>query len=133
MLELDNGQKLSAQALDELWEATSPKVELSDSMRREFFAVQGAGPLFYDNKRSYHRYYMRGKAILKRGTLLIGTYTKDVSRQGVAFLSPVPLLPKERVKLRVTAAELGLEVTRCRRLLPACFECGAKFALDRQQ
>ena len=72
---------------------------------------------------------MRGKAVLKRGESLHGTYTKDVSRQGVGFLSPVPLLPKERVKLRVAATELSLEVTRCRRVDPGCFECGARFAM----
>lgn len=125
MLDLDHGQKL----MDDLWEATTSKVELPDSLKQSYFGAQGAASVFHDNKRSYHRYYMRGKAVLKRGKSMIGTYTKDVSRQGVAFLSPVPLLPKERVKLRVPAAELNLEVTRCRRLEPNCFECGAKFAL----
>jgi len=127
MLELDHGQKL----MDDLWDATTTKVELSDSLKQKFFQAQGPGPVHHDNKRSYHRYHMRGKAVLKRGQSMIGTYTKDVSRQGVAFLSPVPLLPKERVKLRVPAAELSLEVTRYRRLEPNCFECGAKFALQR--
>jgi hypothetical protein len=125
MLEIDHGQKL----MEDLWEATTTKVDLPDSLRKQFFVAPGPEPTHYDNKRSYHRYYMRGKAVLKRGTSMIGTYTKDLSRQGVAFLSPVPLLPKERVKLRVPAAELSLEVTRCRRLQPNCFECGAKFAL----
>jgi hypothetical protein len=125
MLELDHGQKI----MNDLWEATPSKVNLPESIQPEFFRVQGPVPLFHDNRRSYHRYYMRGKAVLKRGDSLIGTFTKDVSRQGVAFLSPVPLMPKERVKLRVPAAELNLEVTRCRRLDPKCFECGAKFAL----
>ena len=125
MLEFDNGQKL----MNDLWEATPAKVELPDSMRPSFFSAQGPAPLFHDNRRSFHRYFMRGKAVLKRGPSMIGTYTKDVSRQGVAFLSPVALLPKERVKLRVPATELSLEVTRCRRLDPKCFECGARFAL----
>ena len=125
MLEFDNGQKL----MNDLWEATPAKVDLPDSLRSAYFSAQGPEPLFHDNRRSYHRYYMRGKAVLKRGPSMIGTYTKDVSRQGVAFLSPVALLPKERVKLRVPATELSLEVTRCRRLEPKCFECGAKFAL----
>ena len=125
MLEIDHGRKL----MDDLWEATTPKVELPDSVKQAFFGAHGVAPVFPENKRSYHRYFMRGKAVLKRGTFLIGTYTKDVSRQGVAFFSPVPLLPKERVKLRVPAAELSLEVTRCRRVEPNCFECGAKFAL----
>ena len=125
MLEFDHGQKL----MDDLWEATPAKVELPDSMRPSYFSAQGPEPVFHDNRRSYHRYFMRGKAVLKRGPSMIGTYTKDVSRQGVAFLSPVALLPKERVKLRVPATELSLEVTRCRRLDPKCFECGARFAL----
>jgi hypothetical protein len=125
MLEFDHGQKL----MDDLWEATAAKVELPDSVRAAFFGAQGPGPLFHDNRRSFHRYFMRGKAVLKRGTSMIGTYTKDVSRQGVAFLSPVALLPKERVKLRIPTVELSLEVTRCRRIEPKCFECGARFAL----
>jgi hypothetical protein len=125
MLEFDNGQKL----MEDLWNATPAKVELPEALRPAYFRAQGPEPLFHDNRRSYHRYFMRGKAVLKRGTSLIGTYTKDVSRQGVAFLSPVALLPKERVHLRVPATELSLEVTRCRRLDPKCFECGARFAL----
>jgi hypothetical protein len=125
MLEFDNGQKL----MHDLWDSTATKVDLPASLRSAYFGAQGPAPLYHDNRRSFHRYYMRGKAVLKRGPSMIGTYTKDVSRQGVAFLSPVPLLPKERVKLRVPTAELLLEVTRCRRLDPKCFECGAKFAL----
>ena len=125
MLEFDNGKKL----MNDLWEATATKVELPDSLRPTYFGAQGPTPLYHDNRRSFHRYYMRGKAVLKRKASMIGTYTKDVSRQGVAFLSPVPLLPKERVKLCIPSAELNLEVTRCRRLNPHCFECGARFAL----
>jgi hypothetical protein len=125
MLEFDNGQKM----MDDLWSATSAKVDMPEAAKREFFAARGAEPVRHDNQRSYHRYFMRGKAVLKRGQTLLGTYTKDVSRQGIAFLSPVALLPKERVKLRMPAAELSLEVTRCRRIEKACYECGAKFAL----
>jgi hypothetical protein len=125
MLAIDNGQTL----MDELWDVTPSKVELPSSMKTGFFAAHGPAPLHFENKRIYHRYYMRTKAVLKRGKSVFGTYTKDVSRQGVAFLSPVALLPKERVKLRVPAAELTLEITRCRRIEPACYECGGRFAL----
>ena len=97
---------------------------------KEFFAPKGATPSYYDNKRTYHRYFMRGKAVLKRGTTMLGTYTKDVSRQGVGFLSPVQLMPKELVKLRLATTELSLEVARCRRLDQGCFDCGARFALE---
>ena len=126
MLEHDNGQNL----MDDLWEATPSKVQLSESLSKRFFAVQGATPIYYDNKRSYHRYFMRGKAVLKRGKAIFGTYTKDVSRQGVGFLSPVQLLPKEVVKLRLPTTELSLEIARCRRVDHGCFDCGARFALE---
>ena len=130
MLDVDHGQKL----MNVLWEATPAKVELPESIKSTFFQVHGRPePCFWDNKRSYHRYYMRSKAVLKRGPSLFGTYTKDVSRQGIGFFSPVALMPKEQVKLRVPAAELNLEVTRCRRVEAKCFECGAKFALSVNQ
>ena len=125
MLEHDNAQKL----MDELWEMTGTKVELPESHLKNFFGLQGPEPVYNANQRSYHRYYMRGKAVLKRGKTTFGTYTKDVSRQGVGFLSPVQLMPKERVQLRLPLAELGLEVARCRRIDKGCFECGARFAL----
>jgi len=125
MLEIDNGQAL----IEELWGQAATKVQLPESLRQKFFDVQGAMPLYHDNRRAYHRYFMRGKAVLKREQMVLATYTKDVSRQGIGFLSPVPLLPKERVKLQVATRELSLEVTRCRRVDPGCFECGAKFAL----
>jgi hypothetical protein len=125
MLEIDHGQKL----MDDLWQATTAKVELPEALKQEFFGAHGLESPFHDNRRSYHRHFMRGKAVLKRGTSLLGVYTKDVSRQGVAFLSPEALLPKERVKLRMPVAELSLEVTRCRRVAQNCFECGANFAL----
>ena len=126
MLEIDNGQKL----MDELWEMTVAKAQLSDSLGKDFFAARGPTPAYYDNQRSYHRHFMRGKAVLKRGKSMLGTYTKDVSRQGIGFLSPVQLLPKERVQLRLLTAELSLEVTRCRRVDHGCFDCGARFALE---
>jgi hypothetical protein len=127
MLEIDHGQE----PLEELWAAAATRVEMSDAMKTQFFSVAGGTPLFFDNRRTYHRYQMRGKAVLKRGEAMLGIFTKDVSRQGVAFLSPVPLLPKEPVRLRVPKAELNLEVTRCRRIDSACFECGAKFSLQK--
>ena len=125
MLEIDNGQKL----MDDLWAATAQRVELSDEEQQKFFAAKGAGPVSHANKRTYHRFYLRSRAVLKRNNTLLGTYTKDISRQGVGFLSPVPLKPKERVKLRVPTAELSLEITRCRRVDQSCFECGGRFAL----
>jgi hypothetical protein len=124
MLDLDHGQNL----MEDLWEMVETKVS-AHQLGKDFFAQNGAADARDENQRAYHRYFMRGKAILKRGNSLFGGFTKDVSRQGIGFLSPVQLLPKERVKLRLPVTELGLEVTRCRRIDKDCFDCGAKFVL----
>jgi PilZ domain len=126
MLGRDDEQKV----IDDLWESAAAKAQLPGALSRDFFDRRGPMTLHFENKRNYHRYYMRGKALLKRGDVLFGTYTKDVSRQGLGFLSPVQLMPKERVKLQLPTAELSLEVARCRRVDNACFECGARFALE---
>jgi hypothetical protein len=125
MLELGHEQRLVA----ELWDASEKKVSLPAAMEKQFFQSHGPTPSYYDNRRAYHRFFMRGKAVLTRGETRIGTFTKDVSRQGIGFLSPVQLLPKEHVRLRVPTAELNLQVARCRRVTDGCFDCGAKFAL----
>jgi hypothetical protein len=123
MLERSNGKEL----IEDVWESTSAKVRLPERLKEQFFVPRGPVPLFYDNKRSYHRYHARSKVLLKRGETTLGGYTVDLSRQGVGFLSPLPLLPQERVELCLPTVELSLEVTRCRRLDEACFICGARF------
>jgi hypothetical protein len=117
------------QLIEELWESAPTKVRLTDSLR-QFMEQHGAMPIYQDNRRAYHRYFMRGKAVVLRGDTTLAAYTKDVSRQGIGFLSPVQLLPKERVRLRVPNAQLSLEIARCRRVDQGCFECGARFALE---
>ncbi len=82
MLDVHNDELV----VGELWEAAPKKVTLSDSFRKAFFAPHGAMPMFHDNRRAYHRYFMRGKAVVLRGGITLAAYTKDVSRQGVGFL-----------------------------------------------
>jgi hypothetical protein len=126
MLGRDHDQKL----INRLWACATATAQLPEAMSKDFFAHRGPMESHFDNKRNYHRYYLRTKALVKRGQAVLGTYTKDVSRQGVGFLSPVQLLPKERVILHLPTAELSLEVARCRRVDQGCFECGARFALE---
>jgi hypothetical protein len=126
MLGRDYGEKL----IDRLWTCANATAQLPTAMSEDYFAHQGPMQLHFDNRRNYHRYYLRGKALLKRGKSVMGAYTKDVSRQGVGFLSPVQLLPKERIVIHLPTAELSLQVARCRRLDEACFECGGRFALE---
>lgn len=118
------------QLIEEMWESAPTKVRLTESLRQMFMEQHGAMPIYHDNRRAYHRYFMRGKAVVLRGDTTLAAYTKDVSRQGIGFLSPVQLLPKERVRLCLPKAQLSLEIARCRRVDQGCFECGARFALE---
>jgi hypothetical protein len=126
MLDINHDKQL----IDTLWESAASKVRLTESLQKLFFDPHGAMPLFHDNRRAYHRYFMRGKAVVLRGDATLAAYTKDVSRQGIGFLSPVQLMPKERVKLRLPTTQICLEIARCRRMDQGCFECGARFALE---
>lgn len=112
------------------WDATEVKVQLPAAVRVAFFDKKGPMPLYYENSRGYHRYFLRAKAVLKCGEVKFGSYTKDVSRQGIGLLSPVQLFPLDRVKLQLpNGSEMHLEITRCRRVDQGCFDCGARFAL----
>jgi hypothetical protein len=116
--------------MDDFWALTELQARLPEPAE-DFFAGQGPVRTHDDSKRRFHRFYFRGKALLYRQAAILGVYTKDVSRHGIAFLSPVQLLPKERVRLCVLgASRLQLEVSRCRRTGPQCFECGAMFVIS---
>jgi hypothetical protein len=125
MLEVSDDHEV----VNRLWETTPTKVQVPEPLRGDFFQRRGPMPVFPDNKRTYHRYFLRGKAVLIRRDAAIGTFTKDVSRHGVGFLSPVQLMPTERIELRVPTAKLTLEVARCRRISQGCFDCGGRFVL----
>jgi hypothetical protein len=67
---------------------------------------------------------------LTRKDAVVGGYTKDVSRQGIGFLSPVQLMPLEQIEVHLpNGARYRLEVARCQRIEAFCYDCGAKFVL----
>lgn len=106
----------------------------------EFLSKQGVVLSRNDDRRRYARLYYRKPASLALTTSLpafvrpdqeVSTYSCDLSRSGIAFLSACELYPREIVMLQVT--ELGwrqLRVVRCRRLASRCFEIGAEFVLS---
>ena len=124
------GRGHEQQLIADLWDLAEPKVEIPQPLADGFLASRGPVAAHFDDKRAFQRFFLRGKAVLKRRGAIMGAYTKDVSRQGVGFLSPVQLMPRERVQLSLPSAELHLEVSRCRRLDKDCFDCGARFALS---
>jgi hypothetical protein len=124
---LGHGHEL--RLMEELWEITDQKAELPAPLADGFFEQHGPMGIQYEDNRAFRRFFLRGKAIIKRDGEKLGAFTKDVSRQGVGFISPVQLMPMERVQLTLPSAELQLQVSRCCRLDHGCFDCGAKFAI----
>lgn len=57
-----------------------------------------------------------------------GIYPVSVSRGGMAFLHSEQLFPGEKFTVRISAEKTyEVEVARCRRIGPRCFEIGTKF------
>src|SRR4051794_12310508 len=125
MLDISDDQSLMNLA----WERVEQKAILPDEMK-DFFEHHGAVPSQAGCRRAYHRFYLRGKAIVQWKEVFLGVYTADASRQGLRFMCPVQLLPKERCRIRLPKTkEFQIEIVRCRRMGESCFEIGAMFVL----
>jgi hypothetical protein len=104
----------------------------------EFLAKRGLVPSQINDRRRYARMYYRRPSQLAldgnlpafpRDDLVLKTYSCDISRSGVAFLSDRELYPNETVRLVIDPlGEKRLCVVRCRRLGPRCFEVGSRFS-----
>lgn len=125
MLGLSDEQNLIAQA----WEKIERKARIPEGAG-DFFDRVGPMPARHGCRRAYQRFYVRGKAILRREETYLGVYTVDASRQGLCFLSPVQMFPKERCRIQLPKTkEFQIQIIRCRRIADDCYECGAMFAL----
>jgi hypothetical protein len=114
------------------WEQLERRTQLLCSWRK-YVRDNGAARICADSRRRFERIPLRAPAILYVAGEFSAAYAKDVSRTGVGFLSPVNLLPRQSVELQLMDGKiLRLRVTRCRRLGPACYECGTLFDLAKR-
>lgn len=125
MLDVSDEQDVIAEA----WAKVELKTNLPAELR-DFFDRVGPMPPQHSCRRAYQRFYIRGKAILRHKNAFLGVYSVDASRQGLCFLSPVQIFPKERCSIRLPKTkEFNVQVVRCRRIEEGCYECGAMFVL----
>ena len=106
----------------------------------DYFERRGLMPASIEEKRRFPRSYLRGVAALQhrqsfpalpRAEAWHAVYTKDVCRGGIGFLHRQPLYPKEQMNLAFPDGKSRIvEVVRCRRIQPRCFEIGAIFATE---
>lgn len=125
-------RRLTLSLIRTCWKNVPCAVNLAPDQEQAFIDQFGPVPTSSTSRRRFSRFYLRTRVLLWRENVLYGCFTKDVSRMGIAILSPIPLLPRERVCLRVPdGSELWLCVVRCRRITATCFECGATFIRQR--
>ena len=103
----------------------------------DFFSRHGMTPTCPNDRRRFRRVYFRGTASLEyrqsfpacpRSRARYRVCTKDLSRGGLAFLHSEQLFPRERMSIVLPDGKAhDIEVVRCRRIEPRCFEIGAVF------
>ena len=125
MLGLSDEHELIAVA----WDKIEIQARLPEGLR-DFFDHVGPMPPQHGCRRAYQRFYVRSKAVLRHKDALFGVYSVDASRQGLCFLSPIQLFPKERCHVRLPRTkEFQIQIVRCHRVDDRCYECGAMFVL----
>jgi hypothetical protein len=123
MLDLCHEQNVNVAEWDELELTARIPASMPD-----FFNRKGPTPCRVGCRRSYPRFYLRGKAILLCDNKRLGVYTVDASRKGIRFISPIQLLPKLHVWLQLPdVREFEVEIARCCRFEERCYDCGAIF------
>lgn len=99
----------------------------------DYFEQRGEVPSFPSDARSNQRlkvrthgamWFEKSLPMCPRQGKPIGVYTKDFSRHGIGFLSPVELYPEECVRLVLPTFWTRLRVMRARRITSHCYEIG---------
>lgn len=125
MLDVGNEAELSLAE----WQAVPSRAALPCSWA-EYVGREAGDRIRADSRRRYARAPMCGIGVLSVGSIQHAVFTKDISRMGVGFYSPVNLFPRTLVELRLSGGRrLRLSVVRCRRLAQKCYEIGALFEL----
>ena len=100
-----------------------------------YFDDRGEIASYANDERSNQRLKVRTHGVLAfdrtlpfcpRSKVPVGIYTRDFSKNGVGFLSPLQIYPAEQVRILLPTFWVELEVMRARRITSKCYELGAK-------
>jgi hypothetical protein len=109
------------------WQAIASRAELPCGWE-QYLADSGKVRTKPNSRRQHPRVGLRTIAIFWHAGEAHAAYTKDLSRIGIGFYSPIQLFPRDAVQLWLPGHSLyELRVRRCRLLKERCFECGATF------
>ena len=114
------------QLIESVWNSDAPAVELPAAWT-DFFNRAGAMDRYYDEKRRFHRYYLRARGALEVDGALHPIIVKDVSRVGVGFYSAAQWFPRDAGRVLLpTGRDFEIRVARCVRIQKNCYECGTR-------
>ncbi len=118
--------------LDAVLESLNWTIQLPARLT-DFFSVRGDSQIAEHEERKHIRIRARAKCVgffestlycMQRDAGYLPLYTADFSRGGCGFLSSIQIFPTERIRLMLPTFWLQLEIVRCRKLGPNCFEVG---------
>jgi hypothetical protein len=128
VLEIDYSTQLGTLIGSIDWDIELP-VEWSD-----YFEQRGEIASYADDERHNQRLKIRTHGVMWFDTSLpfrprsadpIGIYTRDFSRHGAGFLTPMEVYPEEQVRITLPTFWVQLHVVRARRITSKCYEIGA--------
>jgi hypothetical protein len=97
----------------------------------EYFVPRGPVSQVFDDRRRFPRYYYRGYAVLELKDHCFRIVTKDLARGGVGFYHHEQLFPLQEAGLWLPGeGRTHVRISRCLRIGPQCYECGATFLLE---
>jgi hypothetical protein len=108
-------------------------IELPENQPR-FFQESGPSAGIEGDQRRAPRLIIRARCIMipesplpafPRSSEPQGVYTSDISRYGLAIITPVQLFPEEQIRIILPTFWMQLVVARNRRLGDHCFQIGA--------
>ncbi len=128
MLDIDYSEQLERITSSINW-----SIQLPDRLK-DFFAVSGDSGTVYSDDRKQVRirartpcigYFEKSIPAVSRSNKPRPIYTSDFSRGGCGFIAPEQIYPTEHLRLILPKFWIQVEVVRCRKLGPNCFEAGA--------
>jgi hypothetical protein len=122
-----------AELSEATWQVLASRVELPRNVAAAR-AVRASERAQADCQRRYARKSLHSVAIVMEGDACHACHTKDISRNGVGFYSPVHLLPKKTIRLWLPGGTVfQLRVTRCRRVTERCYVVGTRYQISRDK
>lgn len=113
------------------------RLQLPEQWAETYFSETGALPTTFDERRSFTRYRLRGKAILELESTIPTiprrpqkhlVFTYDVARGGLAFLHTEQLYPSEIGRLWLPTQKVVVQVARCQYLTETCYLVGTELS-----